>query len=125
MPNKMKQVIALTIFLNSFAIADTSPAVREKLFGMKSYIEPEQVQRQENIITFSLYKSGTPGAQDESGRYRMNCETRESSRLLKDKTTQPSPVLAGEELYYVGKKFCEWEKKGALKKFIQNNFATP
>ena len=102
------------ILLSSSALAD--PATREKIVGMNSYIEPDNVKKDGDSLTFSLFQSGTPGLPNEIGRYKMNCDSREFSTIVKGQASPPEKVLPGEELYHVGKKFCEWEKKGFFEK---------
>ena len=122
MMKKVVTILALSMLAHSAAHAEPGDAeksaAREILFGMKTYHEPDKVLREGNGISFRLYRSGVSGTPDEVGRFNINCETRDFIRTVNDQATQPAKVLAGEELYPMGKKFCEWDQKGFLQKVI-------
>lgn len=93
---------------------------RETLPGMRSYYVPAAVEAKDKGLSFTLYRTqrATPG--DETGRYVLNCESREVVATERGQTTPPFKVLPGEELYVLGKHLCEWDKKGFLDKFLGN-----
>ena len=95
------------------------PAARQPIDGMKAYYEPEKVERKGEVNSFALYRSSTPGTADELGRYMINCETREFVSTINGKTTEPSRLIAGEELYPIGKLLCDWDKKSFFKKILE------
>ena len=94
------------------------PAARQGIEGMKSYYEPDKVQRDGSVVSFTLYRSGVPTAADEVGRYKINCETREFISVVGERATPPSRIIAGEELYPIGKKLCEWDPQSFFKKLF-------
>ena len=94
------------------------PAPRQDIEGMKAYYEPEKVESSGSVHTFTLYRTSIPSASDEMGRYMINCETREMVSVIGGKTTAPARILAGEEFYPIGKKLCNWDKKGFFKKML-------
>jgi hypothetical protein len=121
--------LGLCIIIQSTSFAQPSgesatpakPPERDKLFGMKRYYEPASVQRKDGSISFALYRNGIPGEPDSVGNYTINCATRDFVLVTSDgAATQPDRVLAGEELYPIGKKYCEWEAKGTMQKFFGN-----
>lgn len=126
MIQKIALLFASAIFFQSIAFADESvqwdgsekPAARQPVDGMKAYYEPEKVEHNGDAYSFTLYRSGTSTVSDETGRYTINCETREFVSVVKGQTTPPYKLLPGDELYPIGKKLCEWEKKNFLRKFF-------
>lgn len=94
------------------------PSARQDIPGMKTYYEPEKVQVNGSVHSFTLYRSGDPGAADETGRYMINCETREIVSVVNGQNTPPSRLIAGEALYPIGKKLCDWDQKSIFKKIF-------
>ena len=85
---------------------------------MKAYYEPEKVEHSGDTYSFTLYRSGAPTASDEIGRYVINCETREFVSVVKGNTSTPTRLLAGEELYPIGKKLCDWDPRSIFNKLL-------
>ena len=127
MINKALLFIASTLVLQPLAHAQQSvpwgssdkPPVRQSIEGMKTYYEPGKVEHAGNVYSFTLYRSSTPMAADEVGRYMINCETRELVTVVGGQATRPERLIAGEELYPIGKIFCEWDQKGFFKKLFE------
>ena len=94
------------------------PAARQGIEGMKSYYEPDKVQRDGSVVSFALYRSSTPGAADQLGRYQINCETREFVSVTDGHASAPSKLIFGDELFPIGKKLCDWDQKGFFKKLF-------
>jgi len=126
MIRKQLLILATALLLPSVAPAQQSvpwgssdkPAARQSIGGMKTYYEPEKVTQDGSVFSFTLYRSGTPGAADEAGRYMINCETRELVSVVGGKATSPARLIAGEEIYPIGKKLCEWDQKSIFKKIF-------
>ncbi len=91
---------------------------RQSIDGMKLYYEPEKVQSTDAVRSFTLYRSSNPAAQDEAGRYMINCDTREIVSVVNGRNTPPSRLIAGEELYPICKKLCDWDQKSIFKKIF-------
>ena len=111
-----KTVLLTLVGLTLSLSAQADPATREKIVGMNAYHEPDNVKKDGETLSFSLFQSGTPGLPNEIGRYKINCESRESTAIVKGQAGTPEKILPGEELYHMGKKYCEWEKKGFFEK---------
>lgn len=94
------------------------PTPRESIEGMKTYYEPARVEHKGDIHSFTLYRSSTPGAADEAGRYMINCATRELVSIVKGVATPPARLIAGEALYPIARKLCEWDPPGIFKKLF-------
>lgn len=117
-------LLILALVLPTLALAQQAvpwgssaqPTPRESIEGMKTYYEPAKVERNGEVVSFTLYRSSTPAAADEAGRYLINCETRELVSIVKGKTTPPARLIAGEALYPIGKKLCEWDPQSIFKK---------
>jgi len=127
MIQKQMLIFAAALLLPSVAPAQQpvpwgssdKPAARQYIDSMKAYYEPEKVEHNGSVFSFTLYRSSTPGATDETGRYMINCETREVVSVVKGQATPPSRLIAGEELYPIGKKLCEWDQKSIFKKIFE------
>lgn len=119
-------LLGAALLLPSLALAQAAvqwgssdkPSARQDIEGMKTYYEPEKVKQDGNVFSFSLFRSSTPAANDEVGRYVINCETREFVSVIKGQATPPTRLIAGEELYPIGKKLCDWDKKGFFQKLM-------
>lgn len=94
------------------------PAARESIEGMKTYYEPSKVEHNGDVHSFTLYRSSTPAAADEVGRYMINCETRELVSVVKGVATPPARLIAGETLYPIARKLCEWDQPSIFKKLF-------
>lgn len=123
----MPKQIAVLLFvlgIQSLACAQQSvpwgssekAAARQSIEGMKTYYEPDRVEHNGSVFSFALYRSSMPGAADEVGRYMINCETRELVVVVKGQASAPARLIAGEEIYPIGKKLCEWDQKSLFKK---------
>lgn len=111
--------IALAQASVQWSSADAPPsAARESVPGHKKYFEPEKIKKNGEIVSFSLYRSQTPGANDALGEYMINCASREFVTVTKGQASEPMKILAGEEFYAVGKRFCEWDQKGFFSSFF-------
>lgn len=104
------------------APAGQAPA-RQDADGTKSYYEPEKIERNGRLMTFSLYASSTPGARDEVGRYVINCDSRELASIARGQTSAPWKLLPGEALYPLSKKLCDWDQPGFFKKMFDKGVA--
>jgi len=92
---------------------------RQPADGMKGYYEPEKVTRDGDVVSFKVYRSADPVVPDEVGSYMVNCDTREYATVDKGKPTKPMKLLAGEQLYSISAKLCEWgDGKGFFKSFF-------
>lgn len=109
--------LAIALVASGLAAANPQSAERETLLGMRSYFEPQRAQRDGSTVTFGLFRSGVPDAADEIARYQLNCESREVGVV--GKPGDSWKVLAGEDLYPVGKKLCEWDGKGFMEKLLK------
>ena len=118
--------LVTAIFLHNAALAQQSvqwgssekTTARQDIAGMKTYYEPDKVEHNGSVFSFALYRSGTPGARDEVGRYMINCETRELVSIVGAQTSPPARLLAGEEMYPIGKKLCDWDQTSFFKKLL-------
>ncbi len=126
MTPKTLLVLVATLLLQIPALAQQSPqwgssnrAARQDIEGMKTYYEPDKVERNGNVVSFALYRSSNPAAADEVGRYMINCETRELATVVGGQASPPARLIAGEELYPIGKKLCEWDQKSFFKKLLE------
>lgn len=92
---------------------------RHPVDGMKGYYEPEKVSRNGEVVSFKIYRSADPVVPDVVGSYMVNCETREYAVVDQGKPSNPMKLLAGEQLYPISAKLCEWgDGKGFLKNFF-------
>lgn len=115
-------ILIASFFLGSSASAQSSvqwgssdkPATREAAESMNAFFEPAKVEVNGNVRSFALYRSASPTPSDELGRYMINCETREFVSTIKGQTTAPSRVIAGEALYPLGRRLCEWDPQGGF-----------
>lgn len=128
MYQKSALILISALCLQSLALAQDSvrwgssdklPAARQPIEGMKAYYEPDKVERKGVVNSFALYRSSTPGMADELGRYMINCETREFVSTVNGKTTEPMRLIAGEELYPIGKLLCGWDPTNIFKKLLK------
>jgi hypothetical protein len=128
MIRKSALLFASGLCLASLAIAQPSVqwgsaarpvAARQAIEGMKTFYEPEKVEKNGSVQSVTLYRSASPGAADEAGRYMINCDTREVVTVVKGQATPPVRVIAGEELYPLGKKLCDWDPKSFFKKILE------
>jgi hypothetical protein len=94
---------------------DAAPGERVKIEGSPYYIEEAAVKIKNDVATFRLYTSHA--ASDPGIDSSLNCATREFSARTGEQWSDPYRVLAGEPLYPVGKKLCDWDAKGFFKRF--------
>lgn len=126
MIHKPLLVLALALVLPSAATAQptgapgnpTKPAAREYVPGMRAYYEPDRVQREGDRVSFTLYRSAVPETPDALDKFQIDCKTREAAVFTEGQATPPARVLAGEALYPIGKKLCEWDQKGFFQKLL-------
>ena len=126
MIHKPLLVLALALVLPSAATAQptgapgnpTKPAAREYVPGMRAYYEPDRVQREGDRVSFTLYRSTVPETPDALDKFQIDCKTREAAVITEGQATPPARVLAGEALYPIGKKLCEWDQKGFFQKLL-------
>ncbi len=125
---KLKPALFLvsTVLLQSMALAQQSPQwgssnrpARQDIEGMKTYYEPDKVQQNGSVYSFTLYRSSNPAVSDEAGRYMINCETRELVTVVGGQPSPPARLIAGEEIYPIGRKLCEWDQKSFFKKIFE------
>ena len=84
---------------------DSKPA-RAQVDGMKTFYEPDSVKKNGSVVSFTMYPSPDSTAGDE---YSINCSTQEIAfKQGKGAWTPPFRVLAGEQLYPIAKKLCDW-----------------
>ncbi|MBS1190023.1 MAG: hypothetical protein H6R10_1815 [Rhodocyclaceae bacterium] len=126
MIRKTAPVFLLAFLLPSLAMAQgavqwgsSDKPYRQPANGMKGYYEPEKVTRDGDTVSFKIYRSADPVVPDELGNYTVNCDTREYVTTEKGKATPPMKLLAGEQIYPMAAKFCEWgDGKGFFKQFF-------
>jgi hypothetical protein len=127
MIRKTALILASALLLPSLAFAQGAavqwgssdkPAARQGIDGMKAFYEPAKVQQTGDVYAFTLYRSGTPSAGDELGRYMINCSTRELVTVVNGQPSAPTQLIAGEEIYPIGKKLCDWDQKSLFKKIF-------
>lgn len=113
--------LAAAMLMATAALAQQ--AARQDADGTKSFYEPDRIERNGRLMTFSLYASSTPGAQDEVGRYVINCDSRELASIARGQTSAPWKLLPGEALYPLSKKLCDWDQPGFFKKMFDKGIA--
>lgn len=95
--------------------ADSPPGTRIKVEGSPYYLDEAAVQMKNDVATFKLYTSFEPS--DPGTDSTLNCATREFSARTGEQWSAPYRILAGESLYPVGKKLCDWDAKGFFQRF--------
>ena len=95
--------------------AENAPGTRTKLEGSPYFIDEAAVKVKSDVASFKLYASDNPN--DPGTESTLNCETREYSARTGDQWSAPSRVIAGEPLYPVGKKLCDWDSKWFFQRF--------
>ena len=104
---------------NDVQWGSSEKAYRHPVDGMKGYYEPEKVSRNGDVVSFKIYRSANPAVTGLVGDYMVNCDTRELVTLEDGKPTPPMKLLAGESLYPISAKLCEWpDGKGYFKQFF-------
>ena len=98
--------------------AEKPKAARVALEGTNVCYDPTKVEQKDAAYAFTLYRTAMPGPADETGRYMLNCETRESVTIVNGQASAPEKILAGETLYVIGKKLCNWDPTNVIKKFF-------
>ena len=118
--------VVSTVLLQSPALAQqpaqwgsSNRPTRQDIEGMKTYYEPDKVKQDGSVHSFTLYRSSNPAVSDEAGRYMINCETRELVTIVGGQASPPARLIAGEELYPIGRKLCEWDQKSFFKKIFE------
>lgn len=96
--------------------ADDAPAGRIKVDATPYYLDSAAAKGDGDIVKFRLYTS--PDAGDPGTESSLNCISREFSARTGDQWSAPYKILPGESLYPVGKKLCDWDAKGLLKKYL-------
>lgn len=126
MTKKAAPALLLALLIPTLAMADdkvqwgsSDKAYRYPMDGMKGYFEPTKVKKDGDVVSFTVYRSADPAVPDEVGRYMVNCETKEYAAVEKGQPSAPMKLLAGEQLYPMSAKFCEWgDGKGFFKQFF-------
>lgn len=95
--------------------ADGSPPARVKVEGTPYFLDEAAVKIKSDVASFKLYTS--PEASDQGSDSVLNCASREFSARTGEQWSAPYRVLAGESLYPVGKKLCDWDAKGFFQRF--------
>ncbi|SBT03774.1 conserved exported hypothetical protein [Candidatus Accumulibacter aalborgensis] len=95
--------------------ADSTPPTRVRVEGTPYFLDEAAVKIKSDVATFKLYTS--PEASDQGTDSVLNCASREFSALTGGQWSAPYRVLAGESLYPVGKKLCDWDAKGFFQRF--------
>lgn len=121
-----KPLVLLALLMPALALAQgavqwgsTDKPYRHPVDGMKGYYEPEKIARNGDVVSFKVYRSADPVVPDLVGSYMVNCETREYATVENGKPTNPMKLLAGEALYPISAKLCEWpDGKGYFKQFF-------
>lgn len=80
------------------------------------YLDAAAAKGDADVTSFKLYTSGD--ASDQGTEYKLNCSSREFSTLAGGEWSPPMRILAGESLYHVGKKLCDWDGKGLMQKYF-------
>lgn len=127
MISKMAPAFLLAVLLPSLALAQgnnvqwgsSEKEYRHPVEGMKGYYEPEKVSRDGDVVSFKIYRSANPAVTGVVGEYMVNCYTKELVTMEDGKPTPPMKLLAGESLYPISAKLCEWgDGKGFFKQFF-------
>lgn len=105
-------LIALSLaapgFCQSAALPETKP-MRTQVDGMKTFYEPDAVKKEGEVLSFKMYPSYDPMSKVAGTEYSINCKTQEISiRQKSGEWDKPFRVLAGEQLYPIAKKMCDW-----------------
>ena len=107
-------LMALSIAAPGYAQSDTKSATdakptRVRVDGMRTYYDPGNVKKNGDSISFKVYPSPDP-AKEEGDEYSVNCKSQEMSAKEGGRKdwSPPSRLLAGESVYPIAKKFCEW-----------------
>jgi hypothetical protein len=95
--------------------ADSTPAGLLQLKGSPYFLDETAIKISNDIATFKLYTSAD--ASDPGTDATLNCVSREFSVRDGEQWSTPYRVLAGESLYPIGKKLCDWDAKGFLQRF--------
>jgi hypothetical protein len=127
MIRKAAPILLLAVLIPSLSQAgddnvqwgSSDKAYRHPVDGMKGYYEPDKIGRKGDVVSFKVYRSANPSVPGLVGDYMVNCETREMVTVEDGKPTQPMKLLAGEQLYPISAKLCEWpDGKGYFKQFF-------
>jgi len=95
--------------------AEGAPGTRTKVEGSPYFIDEAAVKTKSDVASFKLYTSDDP--RDPGTESTLNCETREFSARNGEQWSPPARVLAGEQLYPLGKKLCGWDSKWFFQRF--------
>lgn len=96
--------------------ADDVPVGRVKVDATPYYLDAAAAKGDGDIVRFRLYTS--PDTGDAGTESSLNCNSREFSAKTGDQWSAPYKILPGESLYPVGKRLCDWDAKGLLKKYL-------
>lgn len=109
-------ILALSVqFPATGHCADSAPTRRAELKGSPYFLDETAIKISNDIATFKLYTSAE--VSDPGTDATLNCVTREFSARNGEQWSTPFRVLAGESLYPVGKKLCDWDAKGFFQRF--------
>lgn len=106
-------LIALSLAAPGYCESDTKSApeskpMRTRVDGIKAYYEPGNVKKSGSKVTFKVYPSPDP-TKDQGDEYSINCSTHDmASKEGAKEWSQPAPLLAGETMYPMAKKLCDW-----------------
>ena len=121
MLDKMNVVARLSMAVFSLTAAalghaaDSGAATRIRIEGSPYFLDEAAVKMKNDVATFKLYTS--PEASDPGTESTLNCASREFSARSGEQWSAPYRVLAGEALYPVGKKLCDWDAKSFFQRF--------
>ena len=116
--NLLAKGLLVSLSLSAAAVgqcADSPPGTRIKVEGSPYYLDEAAVKMKNDVATFKLYTSFE--ASDPGTDSTLNCATREFSARSGEQWSAPYRILAGESLYPVGKKLCDWDAKGFFQRF--------
>lgn len=116
--NPLAKCLLAALSLSAAALgqcADSAPGTRIKVEGSPYYLDEAAVQMKNDVATFKLYRAFE--ASDPGTDSTLNCATREFSARTGEQWSAPYRILAGEALYPVGKKLCDWDAKGFFQRF--------
>ncbi len=113
--NRLILLSLLALSLPGIGLAADGAPTRVRVEGSPYFLDDLAIKTTSDVATFKLYTS--PEASDPGIDSSLNCATREFSARTGEQWSAPYRILAGEALYPVGKKVCDWDAKGFFQRF--------
>lgn len=90
--------------------APESKPERTRVDGTRTFYEPGNVKKSGDKVSFMAYSSPYPKENEEVDEFSINCSTHDMSSKEggRKEWSPPSPLLAGETMYPIAKRLCEW-----------------